>query len=95
MLNLHAIARVCKLQSMPVSLLSDKPMTTPYFPQRLVLLLSLLMASAAWSADIVPPPQLAAKLYNFNAKEYRWPDAPGASSAAITAADTADAADQE
>ena len=36
-------------------------MTTPYFPQRLVLLLSLLMASAAWSADIVPPPQLAAK----------------------------------
>ena len=36
-------------------------MTTPYFSQRLVLLLSLLMASAAWSADIVPPPQLAAK----------------------------------
>jgi len=37
-------------------------MTTPYFPQRLVLLFSLLMASAAWSADIVPPPpQLAAK----------------------------------
>ena len=37
-------------------------MTTPYFPQRLVLLFSLLMAPAAWSADIVPPPpQLAAK----------------------------------
>ena len=37
-------------------------MTTPYFSQRLVLLFSLLMASAAWSADIVPPPpQLAAK----------------------------------
>jgi len=62
MLNLHAIARACKLQSMPVSSLSDKLMTTPYFPQRLVLLFSLLMASAAWSADIVPPPpQLAAK----------------------------------
>ena len=62
MLNLHAIARVCKLQSMPVSPLGDKPMTTPYFPQRLVLLFSLLMAPAAWSADIVPPPpQLAAK----------------------------------
>jgi D-alanyl-D-alanine carboxypeptidase (penicillin-binding protein 5/6) len=62
MLNLHAIARVCKLQSMPVSSLSDKPMTTPYFPQRLVLLFSLLVAPAAWSADIVPPPpQLAAK----------------------------------
>jgi len=42
--------------------LSDKPMTTPYFLQRLVLLFSVLMAPAAWSADIVPPPpQLAAK----------------------------------
>jgi D-alanyl-D-alanine carboxypeptidase (penicillin-binding protein 5/6) len=62
MLNLHAIARVCKPQSMSVSSFSDKPMTTPYFPQRLVLLFSLLMAPAAWSADIVPPPpQLAAK----------------------------------
>jgi D-alanyl-D-alanine carboxypeptidase (penicillin-binding protein 5/6) len=62
MLNLHAIARACKLQSMSVSSLSDKPMTTPYFSQRLVLLFSLLVASTAWSADIVPPPpQLAAK----------------------------------
>lgn len=37
-------------------------MTTPYFLQRLVLLFSVLMAPAAWSADVVPPPpQLAAK----------------------------------
>lgn len=37
-------------------------MTPPYFLQRLVLLFSVLMAPAAWSADIVPPPpQLAAK----------------------------------
>jgi cell division protein FtsI (penicillin-binding protein 3) len=41
-----------------------------------------------------PPPHLAAKLYNFNAKEYRWPDAPGAVAGAITAADTADVADE-
>jgi D-alanyl-D-alanine carboxypeptidase (penicillin-binding protein 5/6) len=37
-------------------------MATPYFLQKLVLLFSVLMAPAAWSADIVPPPpQLAAK----------------------------------
>lgn len=41
-----------------------------------------------------PPPQLAAKLFNFNAKEYKWPDAPGAASVAVTANDTADAVDQ-
>ena len=38
-----------------------------------------------------PPPELAAKLYNFNPKEYRKPNEPGA---AITAADTADTVDQ-
>jgi len=37
-------------------------MTTPYFLQRLVLLFSVLIAPAAWSAETVPPPpQLAAK----------------------------------
>ena len=40
-----------------------------------------------------PPPHIAAKLYNFNPKDYRWPDAPGAESAAVTAADTADASE--
>jgi cell division protein FtsI/penicillin-binding protein 2 len=35
-----------------------------------------------------PPPALAAKLYNFNPKEYRWPDAPrDGATAAIDAAD--------
>ncbi len=39
-------------------------MITLSFPQRLVLLFSLLMAPAAWSAAIVPPPpELAAKSY--------------------------------
>jgi D-alanyl-D-alanine carboxypeptidase (penicillin-binding protein 5/6) len=37
-------------------------MTTPYFLQRLVLLFSILIAPAAWSAaTLPPPPQLAAK----------------------------------
>ena len=37
-------------------------MTTPYFLQRFVLLFSVLLAPAAWSADAVPPPpQLEAK----------------------------------
>jgi D-alanyl-D-alanine carboxypeptidase (penicillin-binding protein 5/6) len=37
-------------------------MTTPYFLQRLVLLFSVLIAPAVWSATAVPPPpQLAAK----------------------------------
>jgi D-alanyl-D-alanine carboxypeptidase (penicillin-binding protein 5/6) len=41
---------------------TDKPMTTPYFLQRLFLLFSVLIAPAAWSATAVPPPpQLAAK----------------------------------
>ena len=35
-----------------------------------------------------PPPQIAAKLYNFNAKEYRWPAEPAGST--VTAGDTAD-----
>jgi D-alanyl-D-alanine carboxypeptidase (penicillin-binding protein 5/6) len=39
-------------------------MTTPYFLQRLVLLFAVLIAPAAWSAAIVPPPpELAAKSY--------------------------------
>jgi len=44
-------------------LLIDKPMTPPYFLQRLVLLFGFLLAPAAWSATAVvpPPPQLAAK----------------------------------
>ena len=49
---------------MPIPfLLIDKPMTTPYFLQRLVLLFGFLIAPAAWSAAAVvpPPPQLAAK----------------------------------
>ena len=37
-----------------------------------------------------PPPHIASKLYNFNPKEYRWPDAPGA---VVTAVDTADSAE--
>jgi serine-type D-Ala-D-Ala carboxypeptidase (penicillin-binding protein 5/6) len=42
--------------------LSDPPMTTPYFLQRLVLLFGILIAPAAWSdAALPPPPQLAAK----------------------------------
>lgn len=42
----------------------DKPMTTLYFLQRLVLLVSVLIAPAAWSAPLIPPPpQLAAKSY--------------------------------
>jgi D-alanyl-D-alanine carboxypeptidase (penicillin-binding protein 5/6) len=37
-------------------------MTTPYFMQRLVLLLIVLIAPAAWSAPIIPPPpELGAK----------------------------------
>ncbi|HEX7971030.1 MAG TPA: D-alanyl-D-alanine carboxypeptidase family protein [Thiobacillus sp.] len=37
-------------------------MTTPDFLQRLVLLFSVLIAPAAWSADVLPPPpELAAK----------------------------------
>ena len=37
-------------------------MTTPYFLQRFVLLISVLIAPAAWSADgVPPPPELAAK----------------------------------
>ena len=37
-------------------------MTTPYFLQPFVLLFLVLIAPAAWSADVVPPPpQLAAK----------------------------------
>ncbi|HMA11007.1 MAG TPA: serine hydrolase, partial [Steroidobacteraceae bacterium] len=37
-------------------------MTTPYFLQRLVLLFGALIAPAAWSAAVVPPPpELAAK----------------------------------
>jgi len=50
--------------SMPIPfLLIDKPMTTPYLLQRLVLLFGFLIAPAAWSAAaVVPPsPQLAAK----------------------------------
>lgn len=39
-----------------------------------------------------PPPQIAAKLYNFNAKEYRRPTESAAS--AVTASDTADLAEQ-
>jgi cell division protein FtsI (penicillin-binding protein 3) len=35
-----------------------------------------------------PPPPLAAKLYNFNPKEYRWPAEPAGT--AVTASDTAD-----
>jgi len=49
---------------MPIPfLLIDKPMTAPYFLQRLVLLFGFLIAPAAWSAAAVvpPPPQLAAK----------------------------------
>ena len=49
---------------MPIPfLLIDKPMTIPYFLQRLVLLSGFLIAPAAWSAAAVvpPPPQLAAK----------------------------------
>ena len=49
---------------MPIPfLLIDKPMTTPYFLQRLVLLFGFLIAPAAWSAAaaVPPPPQLAAK----------------------------------
>ena len=39
-------------------------MITPSFPQRLVLLFSLLMAPAVWSASIVPPPpELGATSY--------------------------------
>ena len=39
-------------------------MTTLHFLQRLVLITSLLMAPAVWSAPIIPPPpQLAAKSY--------------------------------
>ena len=39
-------------------------MTTSYFLQRLVLLFSVLMAPAAWSAPVIPPPpQIAAKSY--------------------------------
>jgi len=45
-----------------LSLRFDKPMTTPYFLQRLVLLFSVLIAPAAWSAAIIPPPpELGAK----------------------------------
>ena len=40
-----------------------------------------------------PPPQIAAHLYNFSPKDYRWPDAPGAV-ATVDPHDTADAADQ-
>ncbi|MFZ3040896.1 MAG: D-alanyl-D-alanine carboxypeptidase family protein [Thiobacillus sp.] len=37
-------------------------MTSPSFPQRLVLIFSVLLAPAAWGADAIPPPpQLAAK----------------------------------
>ena len=38
-------------------------MTTPSFLQRLVLLFCVLIAPAAWSAVIPPPPQIAAKSY--------------------------------
>lgn len=39
-------------------------MTIPYFLQRFILLSSVLMATAAWSAaSIPPPPELAAKSY--------------------------------
>jgi len=37
-------------------------MTTPFFLQRLILIFSVLIAPAAWSASLVPPPpELAAK----------------------------------
>jgi D-alanyl-D-alanine carboxypeptidase (penicillin-binding protein 5/6) len=36
-------------------------MTTPHFLQRLVLFFSVLIAPAAWSAPVVPPPEIAAK----------------------------------
>jgi serine-type D-Ala-D-Ala carboxypeptidase (penicillin-binding protein 5/6) len=42
--------------------LIDKSMTTPFFLQRLVLIFSVLLAPAAWSAPLIPPPpELAAK----------------------------------
>ncbi|MBW8328085.1 MAG: serine-type D-Ala-D-Ala carboxypeptidase, partial [Thiobacillus sp.] len=50
--------------SIPYFLLIDKPMTTSYFLQRLVLLFSFLIAPVAWSdAGLPPPPQLAAKYW--------------------------------
>ena len=39
-----------------------------------------------------PPPQIASKLYAFNPKEYKWPDAPGAS-VSVSPTDTADQAE--
>jgi len=42
--------------------LIDNSMTIPLFLQRFVLILSLLIAPAAWSAPLIPPPpELAAK----------------------------------
>lgn len=46
----------------PISSLIDKSMTTLSFLQRLVLIFSVLIVPAAWSAPIIPPPpELAAK----------------------------------
>jgi D-alanyl-D-alanine carboxypeptidase (penicillin-binding protein 5/6) len=51
-----------RLIARSVFLFINTPMTTPYFLQRFVFLISLVIAPAAWSAAALPtPPQLAAK----------------------------------
>jgi D-alanyl-D-alanine carboxypeptidase (penicillin-binding protein 5/6) len=61
--ELARIARVCLLEIQSFRFfIHRQTMTTPYFLQRLVLLFGVLIAPAAWSAAIVPPPpELAAK----------------------------------
>ncbi len=58
-------AHICLLQFNYFSFsFTDQSMITLSFPQRLALLLSVLMAPAAWSASIVPPPpELGARSY--------------------------------